>query len=190
MLSRGSPDARWKMYGGSAGTVGSLARKLCSTPGRTTSASMPACERSQAAVVCEPAVTARARRSERRKASARTTSLAKRRASVTVGDVAGIAQASRRLDDLRAEVRARIAADRDVIELPRADPGVLQAPRRRERREAGDVLDAAEPFLLRGRDELAVEDEGGRGVTVVGVQTEDRRHGCLMLVIRAAPFSS
>ena len=59
--------------------------KAGSIPGRTTSASTPACTCSHSAVVCEPAVTVRARRSERRKARCSTTSLARRRASLRLG---------------------------------------------------------------------------------------------------------
>ena len=57
------------------------------------------------------------------------------------------------------------------------EPGVLEAPARRERREAGAVLDAVEALLLGGRDELAVDDERRRGVAVVRVEAEDRGHG-------------
>jgi hypothetical protein len=44
------------------------------------------------------------------------------------------------------------------------------------------VLQAVEPLLLGGCDELAVDDESGSSITVIGVETEDRRHGRLMLV--------
>ena len=86
------------------------------------------------------------------------------------------------------EVRARVAADRDVIEPPRLDAGVLEAPARRERRKAGAVLDAIEALLLRRRDELAVDDEGGGRVAVIGVEAEDRRHGSMLgAASRSAP---
>ena len=48
------------------------------------------------------------------------------------------------------------------------------------------MLDAVEPLLLGGGDELAVDDERGSRVAVVGVETEDRRHGRLMLVTTRA----
>ena len=86
------------------------------------------------------------------------------------------------LQHLRAEVRARVAADRDVVEVAGGEAGVREAPRGRLRGEAGDVLDAVEALLLGRRDELAVDDERGGRVAVVGVEAEDRRHGRLMLV--------
>ena len=45
-----------------------------------------------------------------------------------------------------------------------------------ERGEARAVLDPVEALLLGGGDELAVDDERGRGVAVVRVQAEDRGH--------------
>ncbi len=95
-----------------------------------------------------------------------------------VDDVRRVAQPADRLDDLRREVRARVAPDGDVLERARIDPGLLHAPRGRERREAGDVLDTTEPLLLRGGDELSVDDERGRSVTVKGVQTQNCGHEC------------
>ena len=82
-----------------------------------------------------------------------------------------------RPDQLRAEVRLRVAPDGDVVELLRRDAGVGEAPAGGERGEAGAVLDAVEPLLLDGGDELPVDDERGGGVAVVGVQAEDRGHG-------------
>jgi hypothetical protein len=41
-------------------------------------------------------------------------------------------------------------------------------------REAGAVLDPAEPLLLGRAHELAVDDEGGGRIAVIRVQTEDR----------------
>ena len=46
VLSRGSPEARWKTYGGSSGGRGSDSRNAGSIPGSTTSASTP-CVRAQ-----------------------------------------------------------------------------------------------------------------------------------------------
>jgi len=63
-----------------------------------------------------------------------------------------------------------------VVEIFGLDPRVLEAPASGQRREAGAVLDAVEPLLLRGRDELAVDDQGGRRVTVVRVESENRGH--------------
>ena len=60
---------------------------------------------------------------------------------------------------------------------PGARPASCRHQRGRERRKAGAVLDAVEPLLLGGGDELAVDDERRRGVAVVRVQAEDRGHG-------------
>jgi len=67
--------------------------------------------------------------------------------------------------------RPRIAADRDVVEVGSGETRVGKAPGRRLGREARAVLDAVEPLLLGRADELAVDDERGGGVAVVGVQT-------------------
>ena len=81
--------------------------------------------------------------------------------------------------ELRPEVRPRVARDGDVVEVARLDPGVGKAPARGLCRKPRAMLDPVEPLLLGGRDELAVEDERGCRVTVVGVQAEDRRHGVI-----------
>jgi hypothetical protein len=69
-----------------------------------------------------------------------------------------------------------------VVELLGPEAGLREAPRSCKRREAGHVLDAVEALLLRRADKLTVDDEGRGSVTVVGVQSENRRHGRLMLV--------
>ncbi len=91
------------------------------------------------------------------------------------------------LRSFAAEVRPRVTADRDVVELPRVEPGVLEAPARRERGKAGAVLDPVEPLLLGGGHEHAVDDERRRRIPVIRVQPEDRGHG---RIVRAAapPF--
>src|SRR5439155_8751524 len=81
-----------------------------------------------------------------------------------------------RAPQLAAEVRARIAGDGDVVEVPGGEARVGEAPGGSERGEAGAVLDAVEALLLGGRDELAVDDERRRRVAVVRVQAENRRH--------------
>ena len=73
-----------------------------------------------------------------------------------------------------------------MIEVGNGEAGVLETPRGRERREPGHVLEPVEALLLGGCDELSVDDESGRRVTVIGVETEDRRHGRLMLVTTRA----
>ncbi len=73
-----------------------------------------------------------------------------------------------------------IAADRDVVEIGGGEARVLEAPRRSQRGEAGDVLERREALLLGGGDELAVDDERGGGVAVVGVEPEDRGHAAIV----------
>src|SRR5512132_1915982 len=98
-------------------------------------------------------------------------------AAKAIGNVAGTAQTAGSLHELRSEVRARVASDRDVIDVARVQTCLLQAPRRGKRRKASDMLHAAEPLLLRGGDERTVDHERCGGVTVEGVEAEDRRHG-------------
>src|SRR4051812_9303305 len=81
-----------------------------------------------------------------------------------------------RAQELLADVRARIARDRDVVEVGRGEPRVVEAPLRGEIREARTVLDAIEALLLGGGDELAVDYERRGGVAVEGVEAEDRGH--------------
>ena len=81
-----------------------------------------------------------------------------------------------RAAQLGREVGARVARDRDVVELVRRDARVGEAPRGRERREARGVLDAAQALLLHARDQLAVDDEHCGGVPVIRVETQDLGH--------------
>jgi hypothetical protein len=81
-----------------------------------------------------------------------------------------------RSQQLLREVRARVAADRYMVELGRRNTALREAPRCRERREACSVFHAVEAFFLRGRDELAVDHERSRRVAVVRIQTQDRDH--------------
>src|SRR5581483_10714889 len=73
---------------------------------------------------------------------------------------------------------------RHRVELVRRDAGALEAPARRllgelprrERHRWLAVLPATEPLLFRGGDDLAVDDDRGRGVVEHGVHPEHRRH--------------
>jgi hypothetical protein len=78
-----------------------------------------------------------------------------------------------RVDALADEVRLRIAVQRDVIDVGEAGAGRLQAVADGLGGKAGPVLQAAEPLLLRSRDELAVDDEACRRVGVIRVEAED-----------------
>ena len=70
------------------------------------------------------------------------------------------------------------AADRDRI--GRREARLRQAPGRRQRREAGDVLHPREALLLCRGDEPAVDDERSGGIAVVRVQAEDRRQAVIL----------
>ena len=52
-------------------------------------------------------------------------------------------------------------------------PASLQAVADRFAGEAAPVLDAAEALLLDGGDQVAVLDQAGRGIGVIGVEAED-----------------
>ena len=66
-----------------------------------------------------------------------------------------------------------ITVDGDVIDIPQREARVGQTPLHGLGGQAGPVFDAAEALLFSGGDEFAVFDEGGSGVAMVGVETED-----------------
>ena len=70
-------------------------------------------------------------------------------------------------------VHLRVQIDGDVLEVAKLDPRLLQAKLHRQRRQSGSVLDAAEAFLFDGGNELAIAEDGGGGVTVVGIDAEN-----------------
>jgi hypothetical protein len=73
-------------------------------------------------------------------------------------------------------LRARFAVEGDVVDLGEGEAAAGEAPADRLRREPGPMLRAEEPFLLHGADDLAVDDEAGRRIGVVGVDAEDGGH--------------
>ncbi len=79
------------------------------------------------------------------------------------GDVHGFLQ----------QVRLGVAGEGDVVDVLRAHARHLQTGAGGQGREAGAVLLAVEALLLDGRGELSIDEEGGAGVPMVGVQTED-----------------
>ena len=74
-------------------------------------------------------------------------------------------------------VDLRVSVDGDVIDIAERESGVGKAPFHRLSGQTRPVLDAAEAFLFSGGDELAVFDESGGGVAMVGVETEDDHKG-------------
>src|SRR5262249_13585136 len=80
----------------------------------------------------------------------------------------------------RAKVGPPVACDGDVVELLRAQPRLGEAPGSRGGREPGGVVNARDPLLLRCGHEPPVDDNRRRGVAVVGVEPEDRRHPAIL----------
>src|SRR5262249_36638057 len=77
------------------------------------------------------------------------------------------------------ELDEGLLVEDDVVDVRERDAPLLQDEVDGETREPGVVLDAAEALLLRGRDQLAVLHQGGRGVVVVGGEPEDGHQSCL-----------
>jgi hypothetical protein len=78
--------------------------------------------------------------------------------------------------DALEEARVRIAVDGEVVDVIDVHTSLIEAVANRRGRESRPVLDAAEALLLRGGDELAVDDDAGGSVRVVGVDSNDN-HG-------------
>lgn len=78
---------------------------------------------------------------------------------------------------LSAQVRARIAGDRNVVEVVGRHAGVGKTPTCSKCGKPRAVLYAVEPLLLGGRDQLTIDDERCRSVPMIRVDAEDRRHG-------------
>ena len=103
-----------------------------------------------------------------------------------VGALAALAQAGQHvaradarrqhIGELAPAIGAVVAVHRDMLDVGQADAGLVQAIADRLAREAAPVLDAPEAFFLDGGDQRAVLDQAGRGVGVVGVQSEDPGH--------------
>ena len=67
-------------------------------------------------------------------------------------------------------VRARLSIDRDVIDVLERDASFAQAIVDRVRRQTCPVFDAAKTFLFGGRDEPAVLNQAGGGITVIRIE--------------------
>jgi len=63
-----------------------------------------------------------------------------------------------------------------VVDVGEPEPAALEAPRDRRLGKPRPVLLAEEPLLLDCAYDFAVDDEAGRGIGVVRVDAEDRRH--------------
>jgi hypothetical protein len=70
-------------------------------------------------------------------------------------------------------VDARLAIDRDVLDIGHANAAGLETVLDGLGWQAGPVLDATEPLFLGGRDELAVLEQARRRVAVVGVKSQN-----------------
>src|SRR5207249_11040745 len=70
-------------------------------------------------------------------------------------------------------MHARLAIDRDVIDVAEVDPGFVEAVADRLGGQAGPMFDATKPLFLGGGNEFAIAHEAGGRVAVIGVNSED-----------------
>src|SRR5579885_1402817 len=77
-----------------------------------------------------------------------------------------------RIGELAPEVRAGIAVDRDVGDVPELDARLGKAIADRELRKARPMLDPPEPLLLRRRHQHAIPEDAGGRIRVIGVDAE------------------
>ena len=80
------------------------------------------------------------------------------------------------IGELAPAIGGIVAVDRDMLHVGERDAGFPEAVADRFARKAAPVLDAAEALLLDGSDEVAVLDEAGRRVGVIGVEAENVGH--------------
>src|SRR5215510_2487072 len=71
------------------------------------------------------------------------------------------------------EFEERLVVEHDVVDVVQSGSCGLQAVTERMMRETGIVLLAREAFLLRGRDDAAVLDEGSRAVVIECRESEN-----------------
>src|SRR5205085_9389434 len=67
-------------------------------------------------------------------------------------------------------IYARLSIDRDVIDILERDAFLAQAIVDRVRRQTCPMFDAAKTFLFGGRDEPAVLNQAGGGITVIRIE--------------------
>src|SRR5262245_37741336 len=77
------------------------------------------------------------------------------------------------IGQLSKEIGSAVLVDRDMLDFRESKACFPQAISDRLAREASPMLNAAEPLLFCGRDELAVADECSRGIAVESVEAED-----------------
>ena len=75
--------------------------------------------------------------------------------------------------DLAAQVCEGIPRHGHVVYIGDGYPGDVEAPSSGIGREAGLVLLPAEPLLLDRGDDLAIDQQRGRGIAVIGVEPQD-----------------
>src|SRR5271170_3705951 len=74
---------------------------------------------------------------------------------------------------LGGQPRVGIAGHGDVMNIGRRETGFLQTIADGSGRESRGVFDTIEAFLFDGGDKAAVADDGGRSVTVIGVDAKN-----------------
>ena len=79
----------------------------------------------------------------------------------------------------RQIVHARLAIDRDVIDIAKFSRAFAQAVIDRLGRQPGPMLDPAKALLLRGGDEFAIDNQARGGIGVVGVKAQDDHCGTI-----------
>src|SRR4029079_10564542 len=96
-----------------------------------------------------------------------------RRVLRAVADHARRRQRLQRVADFAQEVRARVAAQADVIDVAALDSRDVEHRANGFRRESSAVLDAAKALFLDGGEELPVAKENGRRVTMKSVYSKN-----------------
>jgi hypothetical protein len=75
-------------------------------------------------------------------------------------------------------VYSRFPIDRDMVDIGDLEPGFPQTIIDRLRRQTGPMFDPAKPLLFRGSNDLAIDDQTSRGISVISVKTQDCHLKC------------
>ena len=70
-------------------------------------------------------------------------------------------------------VHARLAVDRDMIDIAPAQPAFMQTVIERVGRQPGPMLDPAKTFFLRRGDNFSIDNQTRGGIGVISVETEN-----------------